>query len=237
MARAPTDLLLRLRRPLQNRAMPTICPYRPADRAALRAIVHATGYMGEPADWYWRDAESFAEIWSGWYTDHEPESCFVAVEGERVVGYLLGCADTARAPNTRDVIVRQVRKRHLLFRPGTAGFLWRSLWDSLRDRDLPSGDLHDARWPAHLHINLLPEARGKGAGRQLVDAWFERLRRLGVAGCHLGTMAENTNGIAFFERVGFARHGPPQLVPGMRLREGGRMHVQWMTQGGRSGRL
>ena len=196
----------------------------------MREIAYATGYMGESPAWYWRDAVSFADIWSGYYTDQEPESAFVAVEGGEVAGYLLGCVDTARAPSPRDVIVRQLRKRHLLVRPGTAGFFWRSLWDTLRDGQVPSGELSDPRWPAHLHINLLSAARGRGAGRGLVEAWLARLRGLGSPGCHLGTMAENTNAIGFFERMGFARHGPPSLVPGMRLRSGGRMHVQLMVR-------
>jgi ribosomal protein S18 acetylase RimI-like enzyme len=209
----------------------TIRPYRPADRAQLRAVAYATGYMGEPPAWYWRDVPSFVEIWSAWYTDHEPESAFVAADGDRVLGYLVGCVDTARAESPRDAVLRQLRERKLLFRPGTAGFFWRSIWDVLRDPGTPSGELRDPRWPSHLHINLLPAARGRGAGRGLMDAWFARLRAQGSPGCHLGTLAENTNAIAFFERVGFVRHGGPQLVPGMRLRESGaRMHVQLMVR-------
>ena len=196
----------------------------------MREIAFETGYMGEPAGWYWRDAVSFADVWSGYYTDHEPESAFVATHGEAVVGYLLGCVDTARAPSPRTAITQQLVRRHLLLRPGTAGFFWRSLWDTLRDESVQSGELRDPRWPSHLHINLLPAARGHGAGRALVEAWFERLRRLGSPGCHLGTMAENTNAIGFFGSMGFERHGAPLLVPGMRLRTGGRMHAQLMVR-------
>jgi len=207
-----------------------IRPYRAEDRARVRQICCATGYMGEPADWYWRDAVSFADVWSGYYTDHEPESAFVAADGDEVLGYLLGCADTARAESPRDAIVRQLVRRQLLLRPGTAGFFWRSLWDTLRDASVPSGELRDSRWPSHLHINLLPAARGRGAGRGLVEAWLERLRRLRSPGCHLGTMAENTNAIRFFRSVGFQLHDHPLLVPGMRLRAGGRMHEQLMVR-------
>jgi GNAT superfamily N-acetyltransferase len=207
-----------------------IRPYRAEDRARVREIAYATGYMGESPAWYWRDAESFAEIWTGWYTDHEPESTFVADDGGDVVGYLAGCVDTARAPSPREAVVRQIVRRQLFLRPGTAGFFWRSLLDTLKGGDVPSGELADPRWPAHLHINLLPAARGKGAGRGLIEAWLARLRGLGSPGCHLGTLAENRNGIAFFRSVGFEPHGPPCLVPGMRLREGGRMHEQVMVR-------
>jgi ribosomal protein S18 acetylase RimI-like enzyme len=207
-----------------------IRPYRDGDREQVRRIAFETGYMGEPCDWYWRHAESFADVWTGYYTDREPESAFVAADGDTVLGYLVGCADTARAPKSADQVVRQMLRRQLFLRPGTAGFFWRAFWDTLRDRGTPSGEVHDPRWPAHLPINLLPEARGRGAGRGLMSAWLGRLRTLGVPGCHLGTMAENTNGIRFFESVGFARQGEPRLVPGMRTRAGARMHVQMMVR-------
>jgi ribosomal protein S18 acetylase RimI-like enzyme len=196
----------------------------------VREIACETGYMGEPAAWYWRDAVSFADAWSGYYTDHEPESAFVAVEGDSVVGYLVGCLDTARAPSPRVAITRLMLRRQLLLRPGTAGFFWRSIWDTLGDASVPSGELSDPRWPSHLHINLLRAARGHGAGRGLVDAWLDRLRQLGSPGCHLGTLAENTGAIRFFRSLGFEPFGAPLLVPGMRLRTGGRMHEQLMVR-------
>lgn len=207
-----------------------IRPYQPADRPAIRRIVFETGFMGESAAWYWRDAESFAEIWSGYYTDREPESAFVAVEGGAVLGYLLGCVDSRRAPSPRAAIARQLWRRQLPLRPGTAGFFWRSIGDVLRDPSVPAGDLDDPRFPSHLHIDLLPAARGRGAGRALMAAWFARLRAVGSPGCHLGTLAENRDAIAFFERVGFARHGTPLRIPGLRTRAGARMHQQVMTR-------
>jgi ribosomal protein S18 acetylase RimI-like enzyme len=204
--------------------------YRAADRDPVRMIAHQTGYMGEPADWFWRDATSFADIWTSYYTDCEPESAFVAKQAGHVLGYLLGCVDSAHAPNPAVTLARQVARRLVFLRPGTAGFLWRSVWDLGRQRHAPTGVLTDPRWPSHLHINLLPQARGCGAGSRLMNAWFARLRDAASPGCHLATLAENTPAIAFFERTGFRRHGTAVLVPGMRLRSGGRMHLQLMVR-------
>jgi hypothetical protein len=55
----------------------------------VRAIECATGFMGESAAWYWRDARSFADIWTAYYTDVEPESTFVAEQADAIVGYWL----------------------------------------------------------------------------------------------------------------------------------------------------
>ena len=204
--------------------------YRDADREAVRQIAFQSGFMGEPADWYWRDFASFADIWTAYYTDCEPESAFVAESDGRVVGYLLGCVESVRAPSPAAALARQTIRRVLFLRPGTAGFLWRSVWDAARQRPVPTGEVVDPRWPSHLHMNLLREARGRGAGAQLVKAWFTRLRTVGSPGCHLGTLAENRAAVAFFARMGFRDLGAPVIVPGMRLRSGGRMHLQLMVQ-------
>lgn len=208
----------------------SIRPYRQSDRRQVREICCLTGYMGEPVDWFWRDLDSFANIWSAYYTDQEPESLFVAVRSDRVVGYLFGCVETARAPSLASAFTRQAITRFLLFRRGTAGFLRRSFRDVLRGTPLPPGELNDARWPSHLHINLLPEARGAGAGSALMQAWLDRLAALGSPGCHLATMAENAKGISFFERMGFRRHDSPMTIPGMRTRDGANVHQQFMVR-------
>ena len=58
-------------------------PFEPSDRPVIRELCHRVGYMGDPATFYWRHQESFAEIWTGYYTDQEPESLIVAVREGR----------------------------------------------------------------------------------------------------------------------------------------------------------
>lgn len=200
----------------------------------MRAVCFGTGYMGEPVDWQWRDAESFADMFTGYYTDREPASAFVVEVNGVVEGYLLGCLDSGAAWNPATVAGRHIVRRGIAFRPGTAGVVWRTFADGAIDLarrrvKLSDFDFADPRWPAHLHIDLLPPARGGGAGRQLVQGWFAMLRDRGITGCHLGTMAENTGAIAFFTAMGFRRFGAPQLIPGLRARDGGRMHSQTMV--------
>lgn len=210
--------------------MYAVRPYLPPDREPVRRIAFETGFMGESAEWYWQDAVSFADIWTAYYTDREPDSSLVAVENSEVIGYLLGCLDSTQAPSPRSAMTRQILRRQLFFRPGTARFLWRAVGDTLRHPHVPSGELRDARWPAHLHIDLTGAARGRGVGRSLMEAWLSHLRERASPGCHLVTLAENERAIGFFQRMGFERHGPPTLVPGMRLRSGARMHQQIMTK-------
>lgn len=208
--------------------------YRPEDRADVRRICHVTGYMGETAEWYWADEESFADAWTGYYTDKEPESASVVEIDGQVAGYLVGCRDTRKADPPENIIARHlIGGRHLLVRRGTAPFVWRALRDIVVDgfmRRLPERATYDPRWPAHLHIDLLPEARGRGAGRLLMQRWLDQLRRDGIAGCHVGTLAENTSAIAFFQSTGFRPYGTVKPVPGLRSRSGERHHEQVLVQ-------
>jgi ribosomal protein S18 acetylase RimI-like enzyme len=203
--------------------------YVAGDRAAVRDICYRTGLMGEPADGFWRHKESWADLWTSYYTDREPESLYVATVDDSVVGYLTGCMDTAAAPSTDEIMRAVIRKHWLLFRPGTAGFLYRGMLDSMRDRERARGGFIDPRWPAHLHINLLPAARGRGLGAALMERWQKRLVEADSPGCHLGTLVENVRAVSFFEKMGFRKHGAPALVPGMRGKEGERLHKQIMV--------
>lgn len=207
--------------------------YEARDRAAVRRICFDTGYMGDPVAWQWDDPESFADLFSAWYTDHEPASALVAEVDGTVAGYLLGCRDTSRLATPGRVAAHHLLRRGLLLRTGTAPVLWRALADLGREATRghrPSLGVHDPRWPAHLHIDLLPRARGLGLGRRLVDRWLASLRADGVPGCHLETWAENAGAIAFFRSVGFETRGGPVPMPGLRVRDGSRHHTQLMVQ-------
>jgi len=209
----------------------TIRPYRAEDRSQVRHICFVTGYMGDPVEWQWRDQSSFADMFSSYYTDVEPESAAVVEIDGRVAGYLLGCLDGQRAFDPARIALRHIVRRGIAFRPGTAGIVWRTAWDGARDlgtRRVRRDDLElrDPRWPAHLHIDLLPAARGVGAGRRLITRWLDHLRVREIPGCHLTTFAENEPAIAFFRVMGFRLHGEPIPVPGLRTRTGERMHSQ-----------
>lgn len=211
----------------------TIRQYRPEDRERVRHICHETGFMGEPARWFWRDRESFADMFCGWWTDHQPESALVAELDGEVSGYLLGCDDSRRPASEAMVLFHHFVGRACCLRPGTAGVMWRMLGQGISDGirgQLAPSRVRDERWPAHLHIDLLPECRSLGVGSRLVRSWLDSLRARGIPGCHLQTMAENSNAVAFFESTGFEKSGPLTTAPGFRSRRGERLHVQLMLQ-------
>lgn len=58
-----------------------------------------------------------------------------------------------------------------------------------------------------LGIGMLPEARGQGLGRRLMQAAIEAARTHGVERIQLGVFASNTRAIALYESLGFVREG------------------------------
>lgn len=209
-----------------------IRPYRAEDAERIRLICHQTGFMGEPADWFWRDRDSFTALFCDWWISHQPGSVLVAELEGAAAGYLLGCDDSRRVAHEGRTFLRHFVGRGCSLRPGTAGVMWRMLADGILDgaRGRLPARVWDERWPAHLHIDLLPECRGRGVGRDLVTTWLQSLRERGVPGCHLQTTAENSAAVAFFEAMGFDRYGPAANEPGFRSRDGRRLHIQLMVQ-------
>uniref|UniRef100_UPI00066A409C GNAT family N-acetyltransferase n=1 Tax=Nonomuraea sp. SBT364 TaxID=1580530 RepID=UPI00066A409C len=186
---------------------------------------------GSPTASLWGHVPSEAAVYLEPYLELEPGSLFVAVVGGRLAGYLTGCVDSSKFPGEDELMERAIKEHRLMFRARPAAFFARSVvdvaWAAVRRQPKLSG-FEDARWPAHLHINVAPEARGTGAAQGLMGRWLDRLRENGSPGCHLQTLCENVRAVRFFERSGFVKHGPTPPVPGIRY-GGRRLHQQTMV--------
>jgi ribosomal protein S18 acetylase RimI-like enzyme len=204
--------------------------FEPSDRAELHALFGRAG-QGAPSSSLWGHDDAEAAVYLDPYMDLEPESLFVVVVDGALAGYLTGCLDTSAFPSESERIGQAIKTYRLYFRPKSAAVFARGMldvaWARVR-REATAGELDDTRWPAHLHINVAPPARGIGAADGLMQMWLDRLREAGSPGCHLQTLVENTRAVRFFRRMGFVEHGPTPVVPGLR-HEGKRLHQQTMV--------
>ena len=57
------------------------------------------------------------------------------------------------------------------------------------------------KYPAHLHIDILPIVQGMGYGRKLIERFFDQLRSLNVQGVHLVVSKSNKKAIGFYKKV------------------------------------
>ncbi|WP_382307790.1 GNAT family N-acetyltransferase [Herbiconiux sp. UC225_62] len=167
-------------------------PRRAADRAAVLDICLKTGDAGADATGTYADPRELTERYAAPYLDLEPGLAFVAEgpEGGDVVGYVLGAADT------RDFAARFAARESSLSRAARAEHAAGMLLPEI------------AAFPAHLHVDLLPAAQGRGGGRMLVETLLDALRAAGVPGVHLSVDPRNTGALAFYPRLGFAEPRP-----------------------------
>jgi ribosomal protein S18 acetylase RimI-like enzyme len=182
----------------------TIRTYRPGDREALHEICVRTGHLGGDATGHLRDPAILPAIFAAPYAALDPDLVFVADEGGRAIGYLVGTADST-------AYYAAFRARWL---PTVADRFPAPAEPSREDEDANLRDLlhHAERMllpgiaashPAHLHIDLLPHGQRRGLGRRLMHAFFDALRARGVPGVHLTMNPANTGARAFYDRIGF----------------------------------
>ncbi|GAA4823687.1 GNAT family N-acetyltransferase [Streptomyces ziwulingensis] len=190
-------------------ATAAVRPYRPEDYPDLDDICVRTGYEGQDSRPHYADPSVLTATFAAPYVHLEPELAFVLDDGTgRAVGYVLGTADTARfAADFRTVWLPRVAGRHPAPEspPGTG------TGTGTQDEAI-ARLLHDpermivpelAAYPAHLHIDLLPEWQGRGHGRTLMHTFLRALRERGVPAVHLVMSTANTGARAFYDRLGF----------------------------------
>jgi ribosomal protein S18 acetylase RimI-like enzyme len=180
---------------------PEIRPYHPSDLTSLYRICLQTGDSGKDASMKYKDPDLLGQFYAAPYAVLEPELCFVLTCTGRPCGYIIGTGDSQnfyercerewfpvlreRYPMPADEdtsadahIIRLIHKGHV-----------------------PNPDLSD--YPAHLHIDILPEGQGKGMGRKLIETLISALRVRGVPALHLQVGKANANAVQFYQRVGF----------------------------------
>lgn len=183
--------------------MPRIRPFQPGDEPALAEICLKTADDGIDATGIFDDDEIWAQIFVLPYVARHPDLAFVVeTDDGRVAGYVVCAPDTAAFedwfatewwPRFAERWPRPDVERTR--QDGILGYAY-----GRRAGAEPYAD----GYPAHLHIDLLPELQGQGWGRRLVETLVTALRKRGVTGLHLVASAGNAGAIAFYPRLGFS---------------------------------
>ncbi|GAB4173004.1 MAG: hypothetical protein Fur0032_12500 [Terrimicrobiaceae bacterium] len=176
--------------------------YEPKDRDVVRWLCCETGYLGKPIDPVFEDRELFADYLTSYYTDVEPESCFVLEQEGQVKGYLLGSRRPAlqqwHSLRMNLSLAWRAFWRYRSYRPATRefiGWILRNSW-----REVPAAP----RRTAHFHFNVLPEAQSVAGTKALMDSYFNFLQRHGEPAV-FGQLVtfESRRGAKVLERYGF----------------------------------
>ncbi len=178
-------------------------PYRNTDRAQLRQIAYETSFLEKPR-LFCDDVDIVADVLTMYFTDYEPHSVWVVEREGAVCGYLTGTPNAAQMDRFMNstifpkLIWKSVR-RGLFLRKSTWLFVWHS-WLAMLKGEFRRPTFTD-KYPALLHINLLPAVRGVGAGSRLIGAFEAYLKSQGISGMQCATMSVSAK--IFFEHNGF----------------------------------
>nr|WP_292704619.1 GNAT family N-acetyltransferase [Microbacterium sp. 69-10] len=182
--------------------MSSIRPYRPSDREAMYEVCVKTADVGRDATGLFRDDRLWGDIFAVPYVERHPDLAWVVESADgRTIGYVVSTDDTEAFETWfRDEWWPGVADRYPL--SGESEPTRQDAMIGFATRRAPGLAAHAAEYPAHLHIDLLPETQGQGLGRRLIETLFDELRRRGVAGLHLGMNPANAAAGAFYERLG-----------------------------------
>ena len=183
----------------------TLRPVQPGDLDALYDICIRTSNAGRDDSASYADRRLVGDIYAAPYAVLVPEWSFVAEDDEGVAGYAVGAPDTLGFAAVLEARWwPALRQRHADPGPpphasADAARAWQ-----IHHPELPPAEVM-AAYPGHMHMNLLPRARGMGIGRALFTLWHDRARQQGLAGFHVGVSPLNPGGAAFWQACGMVR--------------------------------
>ena len=178
-------------------------PANISDLPDLLRVCLETGDSGKDATHLHRLPDLVGDIYVAPYVLHQPEFAYVLRADDLVVGYLLGVLDTqefekvlvekywpaARAKYRNIDLEVTESDNELLSELGKQGF--------------SSQDL-TAKFPSHLHIDIVESHQSAGYGKSMISFLLSELKDAGSLGVHLHMSASNDRARAFYKKFGFS---------------------------------
>lgn len=187
-----------------------------SDEAAILDICLRTADRGEDGTHHYSDPRLPGFLWALPYVRLCPQNAFVLTRNDEVMGYCLA------APNTASYEARLVTDWWPFLRLELEHFSPKTQQDEnilayvLAEPKTPPQIIET--YPAHLHINLLPEVQKGGNGSMLLRHQLQALQDSGSAGVHLGIDPRHESVTGFYRKAGFIEIGRnPSIIMGKRL--------------------
>ena len=131
-------------------------------------------------------------LYSRYYTRAEIGSCFViADEQDLAVGYIL-CAEDYR--QYKKSFLKKELRQLIKINPSA---IFEGIACVMGNRAFAK------KYPAHMHIDILPEYQDKGFGTMLVNTLIRHLKNKNVKGLMLIVDSNNQNAVRFYKKNGF----------------------------------
>ena len=187
---------------LQLDAGVKLTPSSLADLPGLLKVCLETANGGKGATHLHNLHDLVGEIYVAPYVLHEQNFAFTLKASEKVVGYVLGVLDTGRFESRLDTDYWPATKAKYaaLTRDLTPHDV--SLIQELNRQGFSPAELI-AKYPSHLHIDIIESHQGLGYGKTMILHLLKALQDAGSSGVHLHMSASNDRANGFYKKLGF----------------------------------
>ena len=179
----------------------SIRSYKSADTSAAYEICLKTGNSGQDATHLFSDPLVLGHIYVGPYMEFEPQSVFILEDDQGPCGYIIGVLDSQTYYQWMHS--EWLPKIRVNYKKPTGNL---DTWDETEKiTDLlfhPVSQRLLPDYPAHLHIDLLLRAQGKGQGKLMMDRFIDYLRYNKIPGLHLDLSSSNNRAFNFYRKYG-----------------------------------
>lgn len=136
--------------------------------------------------------EALLLLYCDYYIEEEKDNCFVAVDSEdNVIGYILSSINYKSFIKTYKS--KYLKKLKSVDKFMAKGFKGEAIMSRVMGKD----------YPAHLHIDILPNWQRMGIGRMLIEELLNHLKNISVNGIYLSCGTTNENAKNFYKKIGF----------------------------------
>lgn len=175
------------------------------DREDLRRISCETAFSGLKPGMVFSDNEILCDALTLYYTDYEPESCFVAIAENQVVGYIIGTKDVLNMEHlsSKKIFPRLIWKalrRKFFLSIGNLKFIFYCLRSACKGEFFMPN--FSKEFPSMLHINIASAYRASGIGERLIRTFETYLKDQHSGGVYFATFSESAKD--FFIKMGFS---------------------------------
>lgn len=172
-----------------------------ADIPYIYEICWKTAFRGSSIEEVFSDKFKTGHYFAAPYLHYNQEFCFTATDNATPKGYIVGTFNTVNYTKwLNDKWLPTIRGLCNLSNNDSRHPVEQFLNNCIKNDTVINQFSHE--YPAHLHINLLPELRGRGIGRKLMDSFFNQCLEKGVDKVHLAVAKENRNAVAFYSKMG-----------------------------------
>ena len=169
--------------------MITIRKYEEKDRENLLRICVETSSLPTESQ---KDLDFLNLMFNDYYAIVEPDNCFVAADdNDDAVGYILCAENFDRYYKTfKGLYIPMIKKL------GVKYYI-------MAMSEIAVHSIFRKKYPAHLHIDIMPVCQGKGTGTALMNELKDHLKEKGVSSLMLSCGMGNEKAIRFYKKNGF----------------------------------